>query len=56
MIWDNEFETLPREALVALQSKRLRDLIGRVYAGVPFIGGNSMAHGASRATSGGWKT
>ena len=36
MIWDNEFETLPREALRALQSKRLRDLIGRVYAGVPF--------------------
>lgn len=36
MIWDNEFETLPREALVALQSKRLRDLIGRAYAEVPF--------------------
>ena len=36
MIWDNEFETLPREALLALQSKRLRDLIGRVHAEVPF--------------------
>ncbi|NNG46788.1 MAG: phenylacetate--CoA ligase, partial [Deltaproteobacteria bacterium] len=36
MIWDNEFETLPREALTALQSKRLRDLAGRVFASVPF--------------------
>ena len=36
MIWDNEFETLPREALSALQSKRLRDLAGRVFASVPF--------------------
>ena len=36
MIWDNEFETLPREALAALQSKRFRDLAGRVFASVPF--------------------
>ncbi len=36
MIWDDEFETLPREALQALQSKRLRDLVDRVYAAVPF--------------------
>ena len=36
MIWDNEFETLPREALAALQSKRLRDLTGRIFASVPF--------------------
>ena len=36
MIWDDEFETLPREALAALQSKRLRDLVDRVYAAVPF--------------------
>src|SRR3990170_291817 len=36
MIWDDEFETLPREALAALQSKRLRALIERVYSAVPF--------------------
>jgi phenylacetate-CoA ligase len=36
VIWDNEFETLPREALAALQSKRLRDLAGRVFDSVPF--------------------
>src|SRR3990172_12672748 len=36
MIWDDEFETLPREALAALQSKRLRDLVDRVYSAVPF--------------------
>jgi len=36
MIWDDEFETLPREALAALQSKRLRDTAGRVFASVPF--------------------
>ncbi len=36
MIWDDEFETLPREALQALQSKRLRDLVDKVYAAVPF--------------------
>ncbi|RME65655.1 MAG: phenylacetate--CoA ligase [Nitrospirae bacterium] len=35
MIWDEEFETLPREALEALQSKRLRSLVERVYATVP---------------------
>jgi len=35
MIWNEEFETLPREALEALQSKRLRDLVERVYATVP---------------------
>ncbi len=36
MIWDDEFETLPREALRALQAKRLRDLVDRVYGAVPF--------------------
>ncbi|MCK7479270.1 MAG: 2-oxoacid:acceptor oxidoreductase family protein [Candidatus Moduliflexus flocculans] len=36
MIWNDEFETLPREALEALQLKRLRDLVDRVYATVPF--------------------
>lgn len=36
MIWNEEFETLPREALEALQRKRLRDLVDRVYSTVPF--------------------
>jgi phenylacetate-CoA ligase len=36
MIWNEEFETLPREALEALQRKRLRDLADRVYSTVPF--------------------
>ncbi len=36
MIWDEEFETLPREALEALQLKRLRAILERVYATVPF--------------------
>ncbi|GAB4482912.1 MAG: phenylacetate--CoA ligase [Thermodesulfovibrionales bacterium] len=36
MIWNEEFETLPREALEALQLKRLKNLIERVYAAVPY--------------------
>ncbi|MDY7032458.1 MAG: phenylacetate--CoA ligase, partial [Thermodesulfobacteriota bacterium] len=36
MIWDKEFETLPREALEALQLERLQDVVKRVYATVPF--------------------
>ena len=36
MIWNDEYETLPREALEALQLKRLRDLVDRVYSRVPF--------------------
>jgi phenylacetate-CoA ligase len=36
MIWDEEFETLPREALEALQLKRLKATAERVYATVPF--------------------
>lgn len=36
MIWDEEFETLPREALEALQVKRLVSTLERVYATVPF--------------------
>jgi phenylacetate-CoA ligase len=36
MIWDDEFETLPREALEALQLKRLLATAERVYATVPF--------------------
>jgi phenylacetate-CoA ligase len=36
MIWDEEFETLPREALEALQLKRLQNVVERAYATVPF--------------------
>jgi phenylacetate-CoA ligase len=36
MIWNEEFETLPREALEALQLKRLKSLVERVYAAVPY--------------------
>jgi phenylacetate-CoA ligase len=36
MIYDEEFETLPREALEAIQLKRLQALVERVYATVPF--------------------
>jgi len=36
MLFDEEFETLPREALEALQLKRLAATADRVYATVPF--------------------
>ena len=36
MIWNEEFETLPREALESLQLKRLKATVDRVYATVPF--------------------
>jgi len=36
MIYDMEFETLPREALIAIQLRRLRATLERVYATVPF--------------------
>ncbi|MCK9230569.1 MAG: phenylacetate--CoA ligase [Syntrophales bacterium] len=36
MIFDEEFETLPREALDALQLKRLRQVVERVYHTVGF--------------------
>ncbi len=36
MIYDMEFETLPREALSAIQFRRLKTTLGRVYASVPF--------------------
>ncbi|MGD9972958.1 MAG: phenylacetate--CoA ligase family protein [Desulfatirhabdiaceae bacterium] len=36
MIYDMEFETLPREALTAIQLRRLRATLERVYATVPF--------------------
>ncbi len=36
MIYDMDFETLPREALVAIQLRRLQATVERVYATVPF--------------------
>jgi phenylacetate-CoA ligase len=36
MIWNDEYETMPREALEALQLKRLRAVVDRVCATVPF--------------------
>ncbi len=36
MIWNDEFETLPREAIEALQLKRLKQTLEKVYATVPF--------------------
>ncbi|MGC9257476.1 phenylacetate--CoA ligase family protein [Desulfurella sp.] len=36
MIYDDEIETLPREALEALQFKRLQQTLERVYSLVPF--------------------
>ncbi|MGC9196752.1 MAG: phenylacetate--CoA ligase family protein [Syntrophobacteraceae bacterium] len=36
MIYNIEFETLPREAIEAIQLRRLKDTLERVYATVPF--------------------
>ncbi|MDY6906122.1 MAG: phenylacetate--CoA ligase [Thermodesulfobacteriota bacterium] len=36
MIYDIEYETMPREALAAIQVKRLQSTLERVYATVPF--------------------
>ncbi len=36
MIYNIEFETLPREALEAIQLRRLKETVERVYATVPF--------------------
>ncbi|MBJ6723948.1 phenylacetate--CoA ligase family protein [Geomesophilobacter sediminis] len=36
MFFDEEFETLPREAIQALQLKRLQAMVSRVYHCVPF--------------------
>ena len=36
MIYDIEFETMPREALAAIQLQRLKASIERVYATVPY--------------------
>jgi phenylacetate-CoA ligase len=39
MIYNEEYETMPRPALEALQLKRLQKLIARVYATVPYYAG-----------------
>ena len=36
MIWNDDFETLPREAIESLQLRRLQQTVERVYATVPF--------------------
>jgi len=36
MIHDIEYETMPREALEAIQLRRLQATLERVYANVPF--------------------
>ena len=36
MIWNDEFETLPREALESLQLKRLQQTVSRIAESVPF--------------------
>ena len=36
MIFDNDLETLPREELEALQLRRLKQLVEKVYHNVPF--------------------
>ncbi len=45
MLFDEEFETLPREALEALQLKRLVATAERVYATVPFYKRNFDEYG-----------
>jgi phenylacetate-CoA ligase len=39
MIWDKEFETLPRRELETLQSERLKAVVQRVYDKVPYYKG-----------------
>ena len=36
MIYNIEYETMPREALAAIQLQRMRSTLERVYAMVPF--------------------
>lgn len=49
MLWNDEFETLPREAIEALQLKRLRQALERAYAAVPFYRQRFGAAGVSPA-------
>jgi phenylacetate-CoA ligase len=45
MYWNEEFETLPREALRSLQRKRLGAMVDRVFASVPFYRAKLSAAG-----------
>jgi len=47
MIWNDEFETLPREAIESLQLKRLQQTLERVNATVPFYREHFRKHGVS---------
>jgi len=47
MIWNDEFETLPREAIESLQLKRLQQTIERVHATVPFYRDHFRKHGVN---------
>ena len=47
MIWNDEFETLPREALESIQLKRLQQTVARVYASVPFYQQSFRQHGVT---------
>ena len=50
MFFNDEFETLPRPALEALQLKRLQATLERVYANVPFYKSSFAAAGVTPAT------
>ena len=56
MIWNEEFETLPREALEALQLKRLHGLVDRVCTTVPFYRRKFEEQGYRQGTSGPCRT
>lgn len=47
MIWNEEYETMPREALAALQLKRLQKLVERVAAKVPYYRNKMEAAGVA---------
>ncbi len=47
MIYDIEYETMPREALEAIQLKRLQATLARVYANVPFYRQQFQAAGVA---------
>jgi len=49
MFFNEEFETLPRQALEALQLKRLQTVLERVYANVPFYRSSFDKAGVSPA-------
>jgi phenylacetate-CoA ligase len=49
MIFNMEFETMPREALEAIQLRRLQTTVERVYANVPFYRENFRKAGVTPA-------